>query len=359
MKLTRLTCCLMLMTGGAFAQDVQVVGTVSQAIPVEGLSAKASSKHITLLNFALSENAQKTLRLRLHHALAQKDISSSKNIPHAIQLGMGNVPVLDQGSYGTCVTFSTTAAIDAVIGQGDYISQLCSLQLGNYLQTYGFNPSGWDGSSGATVLNQFTAFGYVNKTQQVQNGCGGLTDYPASSFDPSPQTPTSLMAPDDYHTISEALDPSVVSWSAILDTYEAMSDGIDFNALVAEIKTILSKGDRLTFGVLLPDTNLGVSGAVGKHNAQNDSWILTPQIAQDAKDLSNLPGHEMIITGYDDHAVAVDKDGKKYKGLFTLRNSWSDQVGYHGNFYMSYAYFQALVIEANRIRNLNSSNAHA
>jgi hypothetical protein len=349
----------MLITGGAFAQDVQVVGTVTQAIPVEGVSAMTSSKHISLLNFALSKNAQKSLKLRLHRALVQKDLSSRKNIPHAIQLGMGNVPVFDQGSYGTCVTFSTTAALDAVIGRGDYISQLCSLQLGNYLQTNGYNPSGWDGSSGATVLGQLTAFGYVNKMQQVHNGCGGLTDYPGSSFDPSPQTPTTVITPDEFHTISEALDPSVVSWSAILDSYEAMSDGIDFNALVAEIKTILSKGDRITFGVLLPDTNLGVSGAVGKYKAQSDSWVLTTQIAQDAQDMSNLPGHEMIITGYDDNAVAIDKDGKKYKGLFTLRNSWSDEVGYKGNFYMSYAYFQALVIEANRIRNLKSNHAQA
>lgn len=31
----------------------------------------------------------------------------------AVDIGMANVPVLDQGAYGTCVTFAATAALDA------------------------------------------------------------------------------------------------------------------------------------------------------------------------------------------------------------------------------------------------------
>ena len=42
-----------------------------------------------------------------------------------VQLDMGNVPVLDQGGYGSCVTFANTAALDAALNQGDYISQVC------------------------------------------------------------------------------------------------------------------------------------------------------------------------------------------------------------------------------------------
>ena len=66
----------------------------------------------------------------------------------SIDLGMNNVPVLDQGSHGTCVTFATTAAVDAVLGKGDYVSQLCNLELGATLEQFGYYPSGWDGSFG-------------------------------------------------------------------------------------------------------------------------------------------------------------------------------------------------------------------
>jgi len=33
-----------------------------------------------------------------------------------------------------------------------------------------------------------------------------------------------------------------------------------------------------------------------------------------------------------------------------LRNSWSDQVGDQGDFYMSYTYFKAFLMEAQHIR---------
>lgn len=63
----------------------------------------------------------------------------------------------------------------------------------------------------------------------------------------------------------------------------------------------------------------------------------------------------MIITGYDDNAIAVDADGQPHHGLLTLRNSWGEAVGDHGNFYMSYDYFKILAIEVQRIRSINTS----
>ena len=60
----------------------------------------------------------------------------------------------------------------------------------------------------------------------------------------------------------------------------------------------------------------------------------------------------MVLTGYDDKATAKDNNGKVYRGLFTLRNSWGPQIGDHGDFYMSYDYIKYLIIEAQRIRSL-------
>jgi hypothetical protein len=128
----------------------------------------------------------------------------------------------------------------------------------------------------------------------------------------------------------------------------------DTNKTINEIKAALNEKDRVTFAVLLLDFDLGTMGAVGTHNAQFDTWVLTPEIARDIYSNPLFGGHEMVITGYDDDAVATDAKGRQHKGLFTLRNSWGEQYGDKGNFYMSYDYFKVLVIEAQRIRNLPS-----
>ena len=113
---------------------------------------------------------------------------------------MNNVPVLDQGQHGSCVTFAVTAAYDAVIGSGDYISQLCQLQLGNYLEANGYGYSGWNGSLGRYVLSQIDSFGIVTKAQEASYGCGGLYQYPGNEA--TPRAPMTVKA---YHQISEPL----------------------------------------------------------------------------------------------------------------------------------------------------------
>ena len=57
----------------------------------------------------------------------------------------------------------------------------------------------------------------------------------------------------------------------------------------------------------------------------------------------------MIITGYDDKAVAYDLNGKQHVGLLTLRNSWSENAGDNGNYYMTYDYFKKYASEAQAI----------
>jgi hypothetical protein len=97
-------------------------------------------------------------------------------LPAKVFIGMNGVPVLDQGKYGTCVTFAITAAIDAILGKGDYISQLCNLKLGEYFSSKAIMlGSGWWGASGETVLSQLNAFGFINKT--ILNHLEEITNY--------------------------------------------------------------------------------------------------------------------------------------------------------------------------------------
>src|SRR4029077_16988364 len=88
----------------------------------------------------------------------------SLSLPTNVNLGMNNVPVLDQGMHGTCVTFATMAALDAVYGKENYISQLCNLSLGSYLEkiSAGSYPSGWNGSLNKIVLEQIKTYGIIS-----------------------------------------------------------------------------------------------------------------------------------------------------------------------------------------------------
>ena len=357
MKSMRWAFLLMLASAGVIAQDVKIVGLVDQPIQLPSKrtgvyrATPLAVRHISLLNVELSESARQKIDSRAEDALKAKEGSlvGLTGIGQKIQLGMGNVPVLDQGSYGSCVTFANTGAVDAIINKGDYISQLCSLQLGRYLEENGYNPSGWDGSLGGIVLNQMSTFGLISKSQQTSKGCGGVMHYPLDGMDSAPGTE---MTPVAYHQLSEEMISHGVAWSALLDDNQVFQDKINLTQTVAQVKSALNAGDRLTFGILLPDTNKGVAGAVGKYHVTYDSWLLTPEIVEDMKSQTDLPGHEMIITGYDDDAVAIDDHGRSHSGLFTLRNSWGANVGDRGNFYMSYDYFKTLALEVQRIRSI-------
>ncbi len=351
MKLMCLTCFLMFITGSAVAaEDIAVVGHIKQTVTVPSsrlFKAQSAPKQITLLKIQLSDKAKHTIADRVNNVVSQaQDVSVNSESPLAVQLGMNNVPVLNQGGHGTCATFANTAAINATLNKGDYISQLCQLQLGRFLESSAYTPSGWDGSLGQIVLNQMVVFGIVSKERQQVSGCGGLNEYPLYEEDP-----VSEMTVTDYHQLSEEVNK--VAWTSLLDIYQAVLDQ-DLSRTLNDVKVSLNKRDRVTFGVMLVDVDLGVAGAVGKHHAVNDTWILTPEMAEHAAAGELYAGHEMIITGYDDNAVAIDDQGLEHRGLLTLRNSWGPAAGDKGDFYMSYDYFKTLVIEAQRIRALVS-----
>ncbi len=340
------------LSANLFAQDVKVVGTIEHTIKIpqnQSLNAKSATQNIKLLKIQLTDSALLALTKRTTAAINKASVQSTPaNLPHQLDLGMNEVPVLNQGSFGSCVTFANTAAVDAALNKGDYISQVCQLQLGLYLEKNGYTPSGWNGSYGRLVLNQMDTFGIVSKEKQKTQGCGGLTEYPTNEM-PTQET---AMSPEQFHQLSENLGDKTVTWSPILDVFNALLDRTNTDKTINDIKVALNEKDRVTFGVLLLDFDLGMAGAVGTHNANFDTWVLTPEIARDIYLRPLFGGHEMIITGYDDDAIATDDQGRQHKGLFTLRNSWGEQVGDKGNFYMSYDYFKVLVIEAQRIRNL-------
>lgn len=305
-----------------------------------------ADKPIHLMNIKLTPAQRQQLITFKSSNLAS--VQTTNALPAKAEVGMNNTPVLDQGMHGSCVTFANTAAIDALIGKGDYVSQLCSLAVGSYIEKYGYYPSGWEGSLATVVVNQILQLGVINKKTQKLKSCGGLSDYPVNS-----ENMGSPMAIEDYNASSENLNQNLV-YKPIMSLYDrfAWEDVDQQSALMLQqvkeaiinkpIPAITDSTARLTFAVLLP-VNYCSAGACGSYHAKFDTWALTKAIKNDQQ--AELGGHEMVIIGYDDNATVYDNEGKSHKGLLTLRNSWGTKAGDKGNYYMTYEFFRQYIME--------------
>lgn len=216
---------------------------------------------------------------------------------------------------------------------------MCLLRLGQYLERTNWVPSGWDGFGSAILLvDRIKQNGIISLENQQRHGCGGIYAYPVEAA-----VPEEDMSLTSYRKYREMLPADQVSWSFLWSKYGFL---FEENA-VEKTKLALSKGNRVIIGEILPRVYLGVAGATGKHRVPDDTWVLTREI-EDGLD-RKVAGHAMVVTGYDDKAYAIDRNGDKHRGLFTLRNSWGPEVGDEGNFYISYDYYSWLTVEAIQI----------
>lgn len=320
---------------------------------VQGQKALISTKKAIYL-MPLPFSTQQKKKLLTPQTANLKSTSQSDDLPPSVNNGMNGVPVLDQGMHGSCVTFATTAAIDALLGQGDYVSQLCNLELGSYIEPRSYMPSGWNGSLGGIVLNQMMTYGIVNKTKQTNQGCAGIKQYPL--MDSSEGIPMSL---DEFKQKSEILVDRIY-WEQMLSYQQRFSwtSATQAEMALQRVKRSLAEKQpntdtRLTFAVALPVDYCSV-GACGTYHMPKDSWVMSNAIKNDVN--PELGGHEMVIIGYDDNAVAVDNEGAQHKGLLIIRNSWSTAAGDQGNYYMSYDFFKQFVWEVQKITLDKSAN---
>lgn len=304
--------------------------------------AVGAKKQVTLMAIHLNDKQKKALLTFEPQSLKQNKPADS-NIPDHVYLGMGEVPVLDQGNHGTCVTFATTAAVNAALKKNDYISQLCELELGNYLHFKGYYTSGWEGTFAPVAFDQMLRFGIINKTIQKTQGCAGVKNYPEKSTNEG-----NIMSPEDYRYVSEDIS-DLIHIHSHMDAVKRDETGYkesDAEIALKDIKHALSQGNRVVFGTYLLMAQGCDAGACASYKAKKDTWALTQQVINSYQDIA---GHEMVIIGYDDQAVVTDDYGVPHKGLLILRNSWGPFVGDNGNYYMTYEYFKKFSIEVNEI----------
>lgn len=336
-----------LMAATLQAEPLKITGTAT--LPLNRSFLSQTQQPAQFLRFAPSPDIQKLLRNRVTQLKSLKMAPEETPLPSSIMLGMNGTPVLDQGLLGTCVTFAVTAAIDAALNKGDYVSQLCSLTLGATLAKNGYFPSGWSGTNADRVLELFQQFGIVNKTYQFQQGCGGLKTYP--EYPPADDPANDPAMPlSDYHAASEDVS-DLIHWKTLYSLFkyeiiEPRYDDVDRNVYL--IKYALAHKQRVVLGFFMVfGEDITVDDTIGNYKEPHDTLILTQKVIDSIKNGNKeLFGHEVVITGYDDNAIAYDHNGNPHKGLFYLRNSFgTDTVG-HGDQYITYDYIKLLSDEA-------------
>lgn len=312
------------------------------------------TKIIQLMRISLSPAVSTTLSNHAMFILQNSNhrfAPQSSDLPSAKFIGMNGEPVLDQGNWGTCATFATTGAVNAIYPLADNarISQLCNLEVGRTLKNG--SDGGWNGSTGETVLKQINQYGYIDLAYQTQKGCGGLKKYPLKGKKKGKaMTIANFTAHSQMHFTEKDWTPIVAEQSDSKPLTPAQAD----NA-INNIKTAINSGYRVIFGTLI-DPNVGDVGTAGKYNGSDqDAWVMIPTIQIDLQKNIEMEGHEMIIDGYDDTACATvsyahqPKNTEQQCGLFRLRNSWGTDAGYQGDYYMSYDYFKAMMMDAHAI----------
>lgn len=225
--------------------------------------------------------------------------------PSAVEIGMANVPVLDQGAYGTCVTFAATASLNARFGLGDYIDQQCSLALDLSLGN-----NYWQGAGTANqVILPLKKYGFIPK-----NKCFGII-YPNDS---------QLVNLNNYYFYSDK------SYSSIMNTINSKAD---LHSVIAAVDS----GRRVTIGfaytVDFPTRIKYGNGYSDTYNA-GGLWACQQPSSSINHCTGSTSGHEVIVTGYDNR-----------QQLLKIRNSWGRQNGDQGEYYMTYSYFNAMAFD--------------
>ena len=232
-------------------------------------------------------------------------ITPFKLSPGAVDIGMANVPVLDQGADGTCVTFASTAALNARFNLGDYIDQQCALSLNLAL-----GKNYWHGASTANeIILPLKKYGFIAKNQ-----CFGYK-YPNKK---------QVVNLDDYYSNSNK------NYSNSIKTVNTRAD---LNSIINAVNS----GYRVAIGFTFSDDfGARIKNGDGSHDTYNSNglWACQQPISSENRCKPQKYGHEVIVIGYDNN-----------QQLLKIRNSWGQSNGDRGDYYMTYSYFNAMALD--------------
>jgi C1A family cysteine protease len=332
------------------------------------ISLPGSQRTVAVSPVKLSSPLIEMQRIRSLHLGKLATRSVAGNLPSEVDLGMNGVPVLFQGDYPTCVTFAVTVALDAALNKGDYISQLCLLQLSNTVAANSFWHNLWDGSSNTILLNYISHYGIMTTSDQQKGYCNNVKIFPTTFDKKYMKHKLSVSA---YHAHSEdiyrnyRIEPqalfqfahtySIDGGSDWILTLGNNSDGwITPEESFAAMRKSLAEGNRVVLEFLFKG-NLGRGGMV---NVDNDTWFASNELRsafgsqQYSGEANDWYTHDVVIYGYNDEVTVQNAAGETQTGVFYLRNSWGEEKLE----YMSYDFFKLMSIEGISINTMKSTH---
>lgn len=255
--------------------------------------------------------------------------------------------VLDQGAFGSCVSFATDTALGYLsLGNTNAISPLDTLFQGYLDYPHDMTLTGWDGldNSGQVLTRVIDAReGYYHSYTQTKQLYKSLSDNYAALHLTSDLTFANLNAVTGFNNALQSysnltLQQKAKQISNITYNDLHVSQGSANNA--RKIKQALDNGHKVVLGFTIYDytqkpgcSNGEVQGdsyysysngnlTMKENSKQTDAWTKAYGCV--------LGGHEVFVTSYFQNSAG--------QLIFLIRNSWSDSVGNQGNFYMTADY---------------------
>lgn len=347
-------------------------------------TSNATTPHFDTLPIIKKDNNNAPFRLRLSNgneqnirlqALTQSEAVNAMKIGSNVQnvkpsqtytvtttvpninsfYGNGQLPVLNQQDFGTCVTFSTSAALSYLTtGTTTNVAPLYVLDQG-YIDEDGFKHSGWDGLTNAGVLLQRVLASYENVPGQNQ-GYYPNYDQTKNTYDllskeyelsgeqgnlTAKQLKKSRFYKQlaTYHATAAKTSPTL--FTNVIASNLNLSTGSSKNASI--VKQALDNGNLVLMDFNVYDSNASKSCTKGAVSTQGTAKYTynssTGTLTQSTPDKDTnawvnptkclLGGHQIWVVSY-----GTDNAGNT---MFIIRNSWGDS-GDQGQYYMSDVY---------------------
>jgi hypothetical protein len=268
---------------------------------------------------------------------ADPEIITPRNQPSAKVFKL-KYPPLNQGSMGTCATFTTLGAIQSTYN-GLSISPSCTLQM-MYTAT---NKNHWNGSWPDQSMAEIRNHGYITSTA----GATGLCNYSYPVYQPySPPSnePQKKLATPLNNYKAQATSAANIYYrmygninnpQAALDMIRneingRASNGVIFNNVPGQTSgTSWIDGSLTTISFWVSQSDNCLSYKTVNINGKNKSI----KVWNSCK-FEKTSGHATYVYGYDNNICINGNEC----GVLFLRNSWGNTSD-NGNFLMTYKYF--------------------